>query len=77
MSQGELLSLSEGCNLAPSQDEASYAPPLRAGTIGLDTSHSTAFTRALNADEKSPELTAKMPKNDRGPAAIIVLCTIA
>ena len=32
-------------------------PPLRAGIIGLDTSHSTAFTRALNADEKSPELT--------------------
>ena len=47
MSQGELLSLSEGCNLAPSQDEASYAPPLRAGTIGLDTTaHPVAATTA-------------------------------
>lgn len=29
---------------------------LRAGIIGLDTSHSVAFSKALNADDKGPEL---------------------
>ncbi len=36
------------------QDAA--ARPLRAGIIGLDTSHATAFTKSLNAPEPKPEL---------------------
>ncbi|QEH39094.1 Oxidoreductase family, NAD-binding Rossmann fold [Aquisphaera giovannonii] len=32
------------------------AKPLRAGIIGLDTSHAVAFTRSLNAPEPKPEL---------------------
>ena len=30
--------------------------PLRAGIIGLDTSHVTAFTKLLNAPDAKPEL---------------------
>ena len=36
------------------QDEPSK--PIRAGIIGLDTSHVTAFTQLLNAAEPKPEL---------------------
>jgi predicted dehydrogenase len=32
------------------------SPPLKAGIIGLDTSHVTAFTQLLNAAEPKPEL---------------------
>ena len=37
------------------RDEAS-SKPLRAGIIGLDTSHVVAFTRLLNAPSPKPEL---------------------
>lgn len=38
------------------QARAQDAQPLRAGIIGLDTSHATAFTRLLNADKPQPSL---------------------
>ncbi len=38
----------------PPGDEPS--PPLKAGIIGLDTSHVVAFTQLLNADKPKPEL---------------------
>lgn len=42
---------------APSPSAAQgTAPVVRVGIIGLDTSHSTAFTQLLNAPEPAPEL---------------------
>jgi predicted dehydrogenase len=42
----------------PARGQANASPPvgLRAGIIGLDTSHSVAFTQLLNAPDPRPEL---------------------
>jgi hypothetical protein len=39
----------------PRADAQASAKPLRAGIIGLDTSHAVAFTKVLNAPEPRPE----------------------
>jgi predicted dehydrogenase len=41
---------------AVAQDEKQKAQPLRAGLIGLDTSHVIAFTKVLNAPDAKPEV---------------------
>ena len=37
------------------QEKAAEVPPIRVGIIGLDTSHSIAFTKVLNAENPPPE----------------------
>ncbi len=51
-----LLALALAAPLASAED----AKPLRAGVIGLDTSHAIAFTQSLNKGTKKPEDTAKL-----------------
>ncbi|TVP95747.1 MAG: gfo/Idh/MocA family oxidoreductase [Planctomycetaceae bacterium] len=40
----------------PSRVSAEEEPPFRLGIIGLDTSHSIAFTKAFNAEQADPAL---------------------
>lgn len=55
-----LAALALGGFLSPARagegDESKKTEPLRAGIIGLDTSHVVAFTKALNNPEAPPEL---------------------
>ena len=52
--------------------------PLRAGIIGLDTSHVEAFTGLLNATKSKPGLAGEIPKkcftsfNDAVPVLLLV-----
>ena len=47
-----LASASDGNGAEPQAPPGSTSPPLKAGIIGLDTSHVVAFTRLLNAAER-------------------------
>ena len=54
---GVLLTMASAVDAGESgtaQEQSS--PPLKAGIIGLDTSHATAFTQLLNAEKPKPEL---------------------
>jgi predicted dehydrogenase len=55
LSVGMMSSISSA-NAGEAQDD-STAKPIRAGIIGLDTSHVVAFTQLLNAATPKPELT--------------------
>jgi predicted dehydrogenase len=50
------LTSSVSCAQAGEAQDDSTAKPLRAGIIGLDTSHVVAFTQLLNAANPKPEL---------------------
>lgn len=49
----QVLLLVGGTRLAMAQSEATGSSPLRAGIIGLDTSHAIAFTTTLNQGPKN------------------------
>ncbi len=46
--------------LSPALRAEDASPPLKAGIIGLDTSHVVAFTQSLNIGPKDPALAAKL-----------------